>query len=412
MDDTVDHNLPHPDSHATDPASEQDINTVRSENHQLKRENEQLQAKLEEAETELNHLRQRLDRIQRENEQLSDQPLFVATVIDILDDQKVVIRQHGNNQEAVTEVTAEFAEEIEIQDRVAVNNSLGIVDTLDNQIEADVEMMEVTKRPDINYADIGGLENEIQEVRETIEKPITEPETFKDIGIDPPSGVLLHGPPGTGKTMIAKAAANESDATFIQLAGSDLARKFIGEGARLVRDLFSLAKEREPCVIFIDEIDAIAAERTESKSDGDAEVQRTLIQLLNEMDGFSSGDRNISIIGATNRVDMLDEALLRPGRFDRKIEIPTPDITGQQEIFAIHLDELNTASDVSPAKLTSMTPELTGAEIKNLCTEAGMEAIRDDRTEVTLQDVRSAHARCLQSKSTDDSSATKPIAFA
>jgi proteasome regulatory subunit len=226
------------------------------------------------------------------------------------------------------------------------------------------------------------------------------------VGIDPPSGVLLHGPPGTGKTMLAKAVANQTDATFIKMAGSELVHKFIGEGAKLVRDLFELARQEEPAVVFIDEIDAIAAKRTDSKTSGDAEVQRTMMQLLSEMDGFE--DRGeIRIIAATNRFDMLDRAILRPGRFDRLIEVPKPDAEGREQIFQIHTRDMNVSEDVDWTALAEMASEASGADVKAICTEAGMFAIRDDRTEVRMTDFEEAWEKIQkESDETEDVSKT------
>jgi proteasome regulatory subunit len=219
--------------------------------------------------------------------------------------------------------------------------------------------------------------------------------------------VLLHGPPGTGKTMLARAVANETDATFIKMAGSELVQKFIGEGARLVRDLFELASENEPAVIFIDEIDAIAAKRTESKTSGDAEVQRTMMQLLSEMDGFE--DRGeIRIIAATNRFDMLDRAILRPGRFDRLIEVPKPDWDGREHILRIHTQEMNLGESVDIPTLASDTEGFTGAELASLATEAGMFAIRDGRSNIEMVDFEDA----LKKVREDEDAAGTPIAFA
>jgi proteasome regulatory subunit len=223
-------------------------------------------------------------------------------------------------------------------------------------------------------------------VRETVEMPLERPEMFREVGIDPPSGVLLYGPPGTGKTMLAKAVANQTDATFIKMAGSELVHKFIGEGAKLVRDLFEVARENEPAVLFIDEIDAIASKRTDSKTSGDAEVQRTMMQLLSEMDGFDERGE-IRIIAATNRFDMLDSAILRPGRFDRLIEVPKPNVEGREVIFKIHTRNMNVSDDVDFAELAELAEDASGADIKAVCTEAGMFAIRDDRTEIYMEDL-------------------------
>ncbi|MFP4591533.1 MAG: AAA family ATPase, partial [Halobacteriales archaeon] len=224
----------------------------------LQRENEQMRDKLLDANAENNKYQQKLERLAHENEKLKQSPLFVATVQEVTDD-GVIIKQHGNNQEAVTTVQAELRDELQPKDRVAVNNSLSIVKRLDDETDVRARVMQVEKSPDVSYADIGGLEDQLRDVRETVELPMRQPDLFEEVGITPPSGILLHGPPGTGKTMLAKAVANQTDATFIKMAGSELVHKFIGEGAKLVRDLFTVAKEHEPSVIFIDEIDAIAS---------------------------------------------------------------------------------------------------------------------------------------------------------
>jgi len=282
----------------------------------------QLREQLESADERRRELREEADRLERENETLKTTSLYVATVEEV-EDGEAIVKQHGNNQEVLTEVSERMGERIDAGDRVAVNDSFTVKTVLDQETDARAQAMEVDASPSVSYADIGGIDDQVREVREAVEQPLEHPEQFDEVGIEPPSGVLLHGPPGTGKTMLAKAVANETDATFIKMAGSELVRKFIGEGSRLVRDLFELASEREPAVIFIDEIDAIAAKRTESKTSGDAEVQRTMMQLLSEMDGFEERGE-IRIMAATNRFDMLDRAILRPGRCDRLIEVPEP----------------------------------------------------------------------------------------
>ncbi|PSQ45831.1 peptidase [Halobacteriales archaeon SW_7_68_16] len=344
----------------------------------LEGQNEEMRDKLLDANAENNKFQQKLERLTHENKKLKQSPLFVATVQEVTDD-GVIIKQHGNNQEALTEVTEEMRADLEPDSRVAVNNSLSVVKALEDETDVRARVMEVDESPEVTYADIGGLEEQMNEVRETVEMPLLNPDMFEEVGIDPPSGVLLHGPPGTGKTMLAKAVANETDATFIKMAGSELVHKFIGEGAKLVRDLFQVAREREPAVIFIDEIDAIAAKRTESKTSGDAEVQRTMMQLLSEMDGFD--DRGeIRIIAATNRFDMLDRAILRPGRFDRLIEVPKPDETGRELILEIHTRDMNVEDDVDFAGLAAVTDGASGA-------------VRDDRTEVRTEDFEEAWAK-------------------
>ena len=381
-------------------SSKQDkIETLQERLEVLESQNEEMRDKLLDANAENNKYQQKLERLTHENKKLKQSPLFIATVQE-LTDEGIIIKQHGNNQEALTEVTEEMREDIEPDDRVAVNNSLSIVKTLEDETDVRARVMQVDESPDVTYQDIGGIKEQIDEVRETVEMPLKSPEMFEDVGIDPPSGVLLHGPPGTGKTMLAKAVANQTDATFIKMAGSELVHKFIGEGAKLVRDLFELARQHQPAVIFIDEIDAIAAKRTESKTSGDAEVQRTMMQLLSEMDGFEErGD--IRIIAATNRFDMLDRAILRPGRFDRLIEVPEPDEAGREQIFHIHTRSMNVADDVDFERLAALTDGASGADIKAVCTEAGMFAIRDDRTEVWMEDFREAYQK-IQSEDEEE----------
>jgi proteasome regulatory subunit len=367
--------------------------------------NRELEAQLEDAKERQASLTEELDRLERENETLKTSSLYVATAEE-LTDEGVIVKQHGNNQEVLTEVAPSLREDLEAGDRVAINDSFNVKRVLEPETDARAQAMEVTTSPPVTYADIGGLDEQIREVREAVEEPLLHADRFAAVGIDPPSGVLLHGPPGTGKTMLAKAVANETDATFIKMAGSELVRKFIGEGSRLVRDLFELASEREPAIVFIDEIDAIAAKRTESKTSGDAEVQRTMMQLLSSMDGFD--DRGeVRIIAATNRFDMLDRAILRPGRFDRLIEVPKPDVTGRERILEIHTAAMNLGDDVDLSRIARRTEGFSGADLASLATEAGMFAIRDSRTEVTHADFKDALA-----KVEDDDETGAPVAFA
>lgn len=351
----------------------------------------ELARQLEDARARREELREEVDTLQRQNETLKTSSLYVATVEEVAEEE-AVLKQHGNNQEVLTDVSARLARKLEAGDRVAINDSFAVQTLLDDETDARAQAMQVDSSPDVTYDDIGGLEDQIREVREAVEDPLTDPGQFEAVGIEPPTGVLLHGPPGTGKTMLAKAVANQTDATFIKMAGSELVQKFIGEGARLVRDLFELAADREPSVIFIDEIDSIASKRTESKTSGDAEVQRTMMQLLSEMDGFEArGD--ISIIAATNRFDMLDRAILRPGRFDRLIEVPEPDVSGRERIIEIHTDDMNLATDVDYGRLAELTDGFSGAELESLATEAGMFAIRDGRSEVRMIDFEDAYEK-------------------
>jgi proteasome regulatory subunit len=366
-------------------SEEEQLKALRDHFQKVVTNHDQLTEQLDDADDRRQRLKGEVDRLERENETLKQSSLYVATVEEVTDGEEVVVKQHGNNQEVLTDLSPRMADTVESGDRVAVNDSFSIKTVLDDETDARAQAMEVDESPQVTYDDIGGIEEQIREVREAIEDPLVNPEQFAEAGIDPPAGVLLYGPPGTGKTMLAKAVANETDATFIKMAGSELVQKFIGEGARLVRDLFDLAAEKEPAVIFIDEIDAIASKRTESKTSGDAEVQRTMMQLLSSMDGFEERGE-VRIVAATNRFDMLDRAILRPGRFDRLIEVPEPNHEGRKRIFEIHTSEMNIADDVDFDDLADRTEGYSGAEIASITTEAGMFAIRDERVQVGTGD--------------------------
>lgn len=387
-------------------SSEESFEELQESYNDLRDRADELEKMLDEAQRENRKIRKQLERLQQENKALKKTPNFVGTVEEIFEDEnKLILKKHGDNQEFINE----YPEHMDLEPgmRVALNDSMGVTEIVPtSDTDARAQAMEVDKEPDVSYSDIGGLEDQLREVREAIEDPILNPDKFEEVGVEPPSGVLLHGPPGTGKTMLAKAVANKTDATFLKLAASELAQKFIGEGARLVRDLFEVAQENSPTIIFIDEIDAIATKRRESKSDGGAEVQRTLMQLLSEMDGFENrGD--VRIIAATNRFDMLDEAILRPGRFDRIIEVPAPSEAGREQIFQIHTRDMNIDDTVQYDTLAGSSEGFTGADIQAACTEAGMIAIRDDRSGVTFEDFQQAISKVKQ----DDTNPVKTRGF-
>ena len=372
------------------------LEAIREHFERIVQVNDELGGRLEDAHRRREELEEEVDQLNRRNETLKTSSLYLATVEEMTDD-GVVIKQHGNNQEVLTELSPRLEDVVEAGDRVAINDSFSVQQVLADETDARAQAMEVDGSPTVTYADIGGIDDQVREVREAVEDPMVNAEQFEAVGVEPPSGVLLHGPPGTGKTMLAKAVANETDATFIKMAGSELVRKFIGEGARLVRDLFDLAAEHEPAVIFIDEIDAVAAKRTDSKTSGDAEVQRTMMQLLSEMDGFDERGE-VRIMAATNRFDMLDEAILRPGRFDRLIEVPKPENEGREQILRIHTRDMNVADDLDFAALAEGLDDYSGADIESLSTEAGMFAIRDDRTEVRREDFENAREKIEEAR--------------
>ena len=348
----------------------------------------ELEASLLDMKVKVDELTKENGQLKRENNQLKRMPLFVAVVVDILENGEIYLRQQGNNQEYLTTAPEELRALLKPGAKVAVNNALSIVKVIGNIYDARVRVMELEESPEICYEQIGGLADQIKEVREAVEYPLTKPEIFKRIGVEPPKGILLYGAPGTGKTLIAKAVAHEAKATFIRMSGSELVHKFIGEGAGLVRELFQLARERAPAIVFIDEIDSVGSMRTNDGTSGSAEVQRTLMQLLAEMDGFDNrGD--VRIMAATNRADMLDPALLRPGRFDRLIEIPLPDKDSRLQILKIHSRNMH-IGDVDLETIAAITDKATGAELEAVCREAGMMAVRREADDICMDDFMAA----------------------
>ncbi|CAH1797140.1 unnamed protein product [Owenia fusiformis] len=286
-------------------------------------------------------------------------------------------------------------------DLVGVNkDSYLILENLPAEFDSRVKAMEVDERPTEQYSDIGGLDKQIQELIEAVVLPMTHKERFEALGIQPPKGVLLYGPPGTGKTLMARACAAQTKSTFLKLAGPQLVQMFIGDGAKLVRDAFALAKEKTPAIIFIDELDAIGTKRFDSEKAGDREVQRTMLELLNQLDGFSSHE-GIKVIAATNRVDILDPALLRSGRLDRKIEFPAPNEEARARIMQIHSRKMNVSSDVNFEELARCTDDFNGAQCKAVCVEAGMIALRREAVELIHEDYMDAILEVQAKKKTN-----------
>ncbi|KAF1866644.1 hypothetical protein Lal_00018028 [Lupinus albus] len=274
---------------------------------------------------------------------------------------------------------------------------LSVVGLLQDDVDPMVSVMKVEKAPLESYADIGGLDAQIQEIKEAVELPLTHPELYEDIGIKPPKGVILYGEPGTGKTLLAKAVANSTSATFLRVVGSELIQKYLGDGPKLVRELFRVADDLSPSIVFIDEIDAVGTKRYDAHSGGEREIQRTMLELLNQLDGFDSrGD--VKVILATNKIESLDPALLRPGRIDRKIEFPLPDIKTRRRIFQIHTSRMTLADDVNLEEFVMTKDEFSGADIKAICTEAGLLALRERRMKVTHADFKKAKDKVMFKK--------------
>lgn len=350
------------------------------------------------AESELFRLQKDISRLRNELERLKSPPLIIGSVRDVLPNNRVVVKSTTGPDFVVS--VSEYVPEDKLVPgaRVSLNKqSLSVMDVLTSPLDPVVTGAEIVDKPTTTYADIGGLKDQMRELREAVEDPLLRPELYAKVGIEPPKGVLLVGPPGTGKTLMAKAVANATNASFIRLVGSELVQKYIGEGARLVRELFDLAKQKAPSIVFIDELDSVGAKRLDAATSGDREVQRTLMQLLYELDGFTPM-ANIKIIGATNRPDILDDALLRPGRFDRIIDVGLPDTEGRKQIFDIHLAHMNVSAEIDSQQLAEMCDGVSGAEIKNICTEAGMMAIRDDRDTIEQKDFNVAKDKVLKNR--------------
>ena len=372
------------------PAAEHDtfdrLNFLELRNTQLAEAIKRVESERHYMEAEILRLQREVKRLKTELDRLRYPPLIVGSVRDVLTDGRVIVKSSTGPDFVVNAAETVEHGKITVGSRVALNKqTLAVMGILPASLDPLVTASEIVDKPAVSYNDIGGLSDQIREIREAVEFPLLRSELYKKAGVDPPKGVLLIGSPGTGKTLIAKAVAHHTNATFVRLVGSELVQKYIGEGARLVRELFQLAREKAPTIIFIDEVDSIGAKRLEVATSGDREVQRTLMQLLAEMDGFEPL-ANVKIIAATNRPDILDDALLRPGRFDRIIEIPVPTYGGRAEIFKIHTRGMALHEPIDFEALANRCEGATGADIRAICTEAGMWAIREERDSVTTAD--------------------------
>ena len=349
-----------------------------------------------ELEEENQLLRQTVKQLRNEVDRFRTPPLMVCEVTEKAQDGWIIKIPNGNK---FYTLASDDCESIKAGDTVLCEQkNLSIIKKIDADKKFNVEQFTIITKPKVTFQDIGGLDEQINEIQEVVELPLKKPELFEQLGIQPPKGVLLHGEPGTGKTLLAKAVANASDATFIEVVGSELVQKFIGEGAKLIKEIFQLAREREPSIVFIDEIDALASKRVEIGTSGEREVQRTFMQLLSELDGFKPLGR-VKIIAATNRKDVLDPAIVRPGRFDRLIHIPKPDEVGAKRIFEIHTEgmTLDETVDVDRVIYALKDEGFTGAEIRSVCTEAGYLAIRQNRISVSQKDFEAAVEKIKQS---------------
>merc|ERR1719163_483898 len=329
-------------------------------------------------------------------------------VIKAMGKEKVLVKV-GQEGKYVVDIDKDISiDECKPNVRIALRSDSYILHKmLPSQVDPLVSLMRVEKVPDSTYEMIGGLKQQVKEVKEVIELPIKHPEIFEALGIAQPKGVLLYGPPGTGKTLLARAVAHHTDCTFIRVSGSELVQKYIGEGSRMVRELFVMAREHQPSIIFMDELDSIGSQRVEGESGGDSEVQRTMLELLNQLDGFEAAT-GIKVIMATNRIDILDDALLRPGRIDRKIEFPNPNEDARHHILKIHSKRMNLMRGIDLKKIACSMTSCSGAESKAVCTEAGMFALRERRQHVTQEDFEMAVSKVMK-KDADKNMSVKQL---
>ena len=357
----------------------------------LQREEEFLDIQEEYIKDEMRNLKRELIRAKEELRKIQSVPLIIGQFNEMIDVNYSIVNSTAGSTYYVRVLSTLDREKLKPNTSIALHrHSHSVVDILPPETDASIQL--VAEKPDVTYQDIGGMDMQKQEVREAVELPLTQHELYKQIGIDPPRGVLLYGPPGTGKTMMAKAVANATTASFISMAGSEFVQKYLGEGPRMVRDVFRLARENAPAIVFIDEIDSIATKRFDAQTGADREVQRILIELLTQMDGFDQAT-NVKVIMATNRADTLDPALLRPGRLDRKIEFPNPDRRQKRMVFSACTAKMNLSEEVQLEDYVNRADKISCAEIAAICQEAGMQAVRRNRYVILPKDFDEAYKK-------------------
>jgi len=348
---------------------------------------------------EMRNLQRELIRAKEELKRIQSVPLIIGQFNEMIDANYGVVNSTGGSTYYVRVLSTLDREKLKPNTSIALHrHSHAVVDILPPESDSSVQL--VAEKPTVTYHDIGGADIQKQEVREAVELPLTQFELYKQIGIDPPRGVLMYGPPGTGKTMMAKAVANATTAAFITMVGSEFVQKYLGEGPRMVRDVFRLARENAPAIVFIDEIDAVATKRFDAQTGADREVQRILLELLNQMDGFDQ-EVNVKVIMATNRADCLDPALLRPGRLDRKIEFPTPDRRQKRMVFTACTTSMNLSDDVDLEDYVNRPDKISAAEISAICQEAGMQAVRKNRYIILPKDFDEAYKKLVKKADKD-----------
>eukprot|EP00013_Stygamoeba_regulata_P016616 CAMPEP_0177685344 /NCGR_PEP_ID=MMETSP0447-20121125/32978_1 /TAXON_ID=0 /ORGANISM="Stygamoeba regulata, Strain BSH-02190019" /LENGTH=396 /DNA_ID=CAMNT_0019195379 /DNA_START=42 /DNA_END=1232 /DNA_ORIENTATION=- len=361
-------------------------------------EHREVQAKLKEKRISLNELKKTYEKTEDDLKALQSVGQIIGEVLRQLDEERYIVKASSGPRYVVGCRNKVDRAKLKAGTRVTLDmTTLTIMRVLPREVDPTVFNMLTDGSGSISYSSVGGLQSQIRELREVIELPLTNPELFLRVGINPPKGVLLYGPPGTGKTLLAKAMASNIEAKFLKVVASAIVDKYIGESARIVREMFGYAKEHEPCIIFMDEIDAIGGRRFSEGTSADREIQRTLMELLNQMDGFETLGK-VKIIMATNRPDVLDPALLRPGRLDRKIEIPLPNEQGRSEVLQIHAQPLAKSGDIDFDAVVKIADGFNGADLRNVCTEAGMFAIRCERDFVIEEDFMKAVRKVADAK--------------
>jgi 26S proteasome regulatory subunit T3 len=350
---------------------------------------------------EMANLKREMIRAKEEVKRIQSVPLVIGQFNEVIDNEYGVVTSTAGTTYCVRILSTLDKDDLKPNSSVSLHRySHAVVDVLPPEADSTIQMMQMTEKPDVTYKDIGGMDIQKQEVREAVELPLTHFDLYKQIGIDPPRGVLMYGPPGTGKTMLAKAVANATTAAFIRVVGSEFVQKYLGEGPRMVRDVFRLARENSPAIIFIDEIDAIGTKRVDSQTGADREVQRILLELLNQMDGFDQST-NVKVIMATNRHDTLDPALMRPGRLDRKIEFPLPDRRQKRLVFQACTAKMSLADEVDLEDFVSRPEKISAAEISAICQEAGLQAVRKNRYVILTKDFEESYRKHVKKADTE-----------
>jgi len=375
--------------------AEEDVDLYR-EMKSLEQQLEFVELQEEYLKDEMRHLQRELLRAKEEIRRIQSVPLVIGQFNEMIDANYGIVSSTAGSNYYVRILSTLDRELLKPNTSIALHrHSHSVVDVLPPESDSTVKLM--TEKPDITYKDIGGMDVQKQEVREAIELPLIQHHLYQQIGIDPPRGVLLYGPPGTGKTMMAKAVANSTSAMFISMVGSEFVQKYLGEGPRMVRDVFRLARENAPCIVFIDEIDAIATKRFDAQTGADREVQRILLELLNQMDGFDQ-TTNVKVIMATNRADTLDPALLRPGRLDRKIEFPTPDRRQKRMVYQAATSKMNLSDELDLEDYVNRSEKISSADVSAICSEAGLQAVRENRYVVLPKDFDKAYKKVVNNK--------------